>query len=133
MKLLSDLADTPADKRSARFRTVAVVCWPDGQELIAEGSVEGFITTEPRGAHGFGYDAVFVPAESAEGFAAESVAGSDDAVSGGDASAGGGADVLKMRRTFAEMSATEKNLISHRGRAFRTLARLLNDFHVGSS
>ena len=48
--------------RTARFRTVALVCFPDGREVIAEGVVDGEITTTPRGAHGFGYDPVFVPA-----------------------------------------------------------------------
>lgn len=48
--------------RSARFRTVALVCFPDGTEVVAEGTVEGEIALEARGANGFGYDAVFVPA-----------------------------------------------------------------------
>ena len=49
------------DERRARFRTVALACFPDGREVVAEGSVEGLITTEPRGSNGFGYDPVFVP------------------------------------------------------------------------
>jgi XTP/dITP diphosphohydrolase len=48
--------------RRARFRTVAVVCWPDGREVVAEGAVDGTIATEARGSQGFGYDPVFVPA-----------------------------------------------------------------------
>jgi XTP/dITP diphosphohydrolase len=47
--------------RSARFRTVAMVCFPDGHEVVAEGVVTGHIATEPRGSGGFGYDPVFVP------------------------------------------------------------------------
>jgi XTP/dITP diphosphohydrolase len=50
--------------RRARFRTVAMVCWPDGREIVAEGAVEGTIATEARGSQGFGYDPVFVPAEA---------------------------------------------------------------------
>ncbi len=53
-----------AAERSARFRTVAMVVWPDGDELMVEGSVEGSISTEPTGGGGFGYDPVFVPAGS---------------------------------------------------------------------
>ena len=34
---------------------------PDGSELVAAGSVEGWIAPEPRGEGGFGYDPVFVP------------------------------------------------------------------------
>ncbi len=50
-----------ADRR-ARFRTVAVVHWPDGREVLADGVVEGDIANEARGTGGFGYDPVFVPA-----------------------------------------------------------------------
>ena len=45
----------------ARFRTVAMVVWPDGRELAVEGVCDGTIATAERGARGFGYDAVFVP------------------------------------------------------------------------
>ena len=47
--------------RLARFRTVAMACFPDGSEVVAEGAVVGTIATEPRGTGGFGYDPVFVP------------------------------------------------------------------------
>lgn len=49
-----------ADRR-ARFRTVVVVAWPDGDELLVDGVCEGRIATEARGARGFGYDPVFIP------------------------------------------------------------------------
>jgi XTP/dITP diphosphohydrolase len=45
----------------ARFRTVALVVFPDGREVRADGVVEGRIVAEPRGTNGFGYDPVFVP------------------------------------------------------------------------
>lgn len=61
-KLLTDLAALPAGTpRTARFRTVALVRRPDGTEVVAVGTVEGRITTAPRGTNGFGYDPVFVP------------------------------------------------------------------------
>jgi XTP/dITP diphosphohydrolase len=47
--------------RSARFRTVIVVAFPDGRELLAEGATDGVIASAPRGARGFGYDPVFIP------------------------------------------------------------------------
>ncbi len=50
--------------RTARFRTVVMVAWPDGSELVVEGSVEGTIAAAPRGTGGFGYDPVFVPTEA---------------------------------------------------------------------
>jgi XTP/dITP diphosphohydrolase len=62
-KLLRALDGVPPAARSARFRTVALVRWPDGSELIGVGVVEGSITTEARGDQGFGYDPVFAPAE----------------------------------------------------------------------
>jgi XTP/dITP diphosphohydrolase len=46
-------------ERQARFRTVVVLACPDGLVTIAEGALEGVITTEPRGSLGFGYDPVF--------------------------------------------------------------------------
>jgi XTP/dITP diphosphohydrolase len=46
-------------RRSARFRTVVVLGFPDGVEMVAEGILEGQIAEEPRGADGFGYDPVF--------------------------------------------------------------------------
>ena len=60
-KLVRELAG--ADDRRARFRTVALVRFPDGREVAAEGTVEGTIAREPRGDAGFGYDRLFVPDE----------------------------------------------------------------------
>ena len=63
-KLLAELnrvgATEPAQRR-ARFRTVAIVRFPDGSEVVAEGVIDGEIAAAPRGSAGFGYDPVFVP------------------------------------------------------------------------
>jgi XTP/dITP diphosphohydrolase len=59
-KLLADLQGVPPARRTARFRTVALVDFPDGREVLAEGTVDGHIATEARGDQGFGYDSVFV-------------------------------------------------------------------------
>lgn len=56
-KLLADLDGTP--DRSARFRTVIAVVAPDGREWVAEGALDGVITSARRGSGGFGYDPVF--------------------------------------------------------------------------
>lgn len=61
--LLHALEGTPLEDRRARFRTVAMVRFPDETEVSADGVVEGRIATSPRGTSGFGYDAVFVPDE----------------------------------------------------------------------
>lgn len=62
-KLLVDLEGIEPAGRTARFTTVAVVRFPDGTELVASGTVEGVIASEPAGTNGFGYDPVFVPVE----------------------------------------------------------------------
>jgi XTP/dITP diphosphohydrolase len=65
-KVLAELDTAGAgapQQRQARFRTVALVRWPDGREVIAEGTVDGRIAPERSGAGRFGYDPVFVPDE----------------------------------------------------------------------
>ena len=63
-KLLAELtavgADGP-DRRRATFHTVALVAYPDGSEVWADGEVAGVITPEAAGDGGFGYDPVFAP------------------------------------------------------------------------
>jgi XTP/dITP diphosphohydrolase len=61
--LLAELDGVAAGGRTARFRTVALVAWPDGREVVGHGVVEGRIARAARGARGFGYDPVFVPDE----------------------------------------------------------------------
>ena len=93
-KLLKNLEAVAIKNRTARFRTVVLIVWPDGNETIAHGVVEGRITENPIGELGFGYDAVFCPNEG-------------------------------RGKTFGEMTNSEKNLISHRGRALRSLSEKL--------
>ena len=62
-KVLTELAGVPIGQRTARFKTVAIVRYPDGKELIAKGTVEGHIAQSPSGERGFGYDPIFVPVE----------------------------------------------------------------------
>ncbi len=92
-KLLEELKNVPRAQRTARFRTVACLSWPDGKYQLFEGSVEGYITTSYQGQNGFGYDPIFF--------------------------------VTEKGKTFAELSETEKNAVSHRGRAFKQLATYL--------
>lgn len=60
-KLLESLRGVDSNDRTARFRTVALVAYPDGTEQWAEGVCEGLIADSERGERGFGYDPVFVP------------------------------------------------------------------------
>ena len=61
-KLLQELMGVA--NRAARFRTVALLRMPNGQEIVAEGVCEGSISDTERGERGFGYDSVFIPAAS---------------------------------------------------------------------
>jgi XTP/dITP diphosphohydrolase len=58
-RLLEVMTGIDPARRTARFRTVCVACFPGLRECVAEGVLEGRITEHPRGANGFGYDPVF--------------------------------------------------------------------------
>lgn len=45
--------------RRARFRTVVALVVPEEPDVLAEGVLEGHITTSERGSGGFGYDPIF--------------------------------------------------------------------------
>jgi XTP/dITP diphosphohydrolase len=68
-RLLAALRDRPPAERTARFRCVVALAWPDGRVVTAEGACEGTIADTPRGAGGFGYDPVFLSTELGRTFA----------------------------------------------------------------
>jgi XTP/dITP diphosphohydrolase len=75
---------------------VCVIAYVDGdEERLFEGRCTGTLAARPRGDGGFGYVPAFVPDDVADG------------------------------RTMAELAASEKDAISHRGRAARGLLRWL--------
>jgi XTP/dITP diphosphohydrolase len=80
-KLLDDLDGVSPAQRTARFRTVATVVWPDGRSLVAEGVVDGAIASAARGDEGFGYDPLFVPNEGDGRTFAEMAPGEKHAIS----------------------------------------------------
>ena len=55
-------------RRSARFSTVIALIL-NGKEHVMTGTVEGEISTEERGADGFGYDPIFIPEDTGLTFA----------------------------------------------------------------
>ena len=57
VKMLGELKDKT---RTCRFRTVALLRFPDGREVIAEGVCEGNIAEAEIGERGFGYDPLFI-------------------------------------------------------------------------
>jgi XTP/dITP diphosphohydrolase len=98
--LLEQLADVPDERRAAAFRAVVAFVHPvgDGGELaeqVVHGEMTGRVVREMRGDGGFGYDVVFVP------------------------------DEQEGELTTAEMTAEEKDRISHRGRSVRAIAPVL--------
>jgi XTP/dITP diphosphohydrolase len=99
--LLNLLGGFLAEDRTARYRAVLAFAEPtdDGGSVVVEtsnGTLEGRIAFEPRGASGFGYDPIFEPAT--------------EPISG---------------RTVGQLSADEKNAISHRGKAARSMREKL--------
>ena len=57
--LIRNLADVPADRRTARFVCCIACVFPDGREIVVRGETEGLIIDTPRGEGGFGYDPYF--------------------------------------------------------------------------
>jgi XTP/dITP diphosphohydrolase len=109
-KLLRQLRDVPAPRRTARFRCVLAlcpvqadspsnaspVCSADELELhteLFEGSCEGRMDFAQSGLGGFGYDPLFIPT----GF----------------------------NQSFAELGEETKNRISHRSKALAKLREWL--------
>ncbi|NOZ63587.1 MAG: XTP/dITP diphosphatase [Caldiserica bacterium] len=72
-KLLKLMEGVAWEKRKARFRCVIAIVSPQGKKHIVEGVVEGYITCEPRGSEGFGYDPVFYVPEKGKTFAEMSI------------------------------------------------------------
>lgn len=90
-KLLQELAQVPAEKRTARYHCVLAFMRhaEDPTPILCHGTWEGVILTEARGDGGFGYDPLFfVPTHNC---------------------------------AAAEMDKAEKNHISHRGKAMAEL------------
>ncbi len=81
-----------AGDRRAWFVCALCLAWPDGRTATFLGRAEGRLVWPPRGAFGFGYDPMFVPAH---------------------ASAAG--------QTYGEMEPSAKHAISHRAAAMAQL------------
>ena len=94
--LLKEVGDHPSGDRSVAYVCAIVHISAEGVESVREARCEGQLTTEPRGDGGFGYDPAFVP------------------------------DDFDDDRTMAELSPEEKHSISHRGRAVRAIAEVID-------
>ncbi|MDR2974225.1 MAG: non-canonical purine NTP pyrophosphatase [Propionibacteriaceae bacterium] len=58
--LLRQIDDVEPARRTARFVAAMAVVAASG-ETVVRGVVEGVLTSEPHGEHGFGYDPIFQP------------------------------------------------------------------------
>lgn len=87
--MFRELSGVAEANRTARFVCVMVLLVPDDEPHVGLGIVEGRVTTQEIGEHGFGYDPLFF--------------------------------YPPLGRTFAQLSAQEKNAVSHRGRAAQAL------------
>ena len=57
--LIANLADVPAEDRTAQFICAMALSLPNGEAHTVQGSCPGVITFTPRGTGGFGYDPYF--------------------------------------------------------------------------
>jgi XTP/dITP diphosphohydrolase len=57
--LLRKLEGVPWERRTARFRCVIAIAYPNGVGVSVAGAVAGMIQYQPEGTDGFGYDPVF--------------------------------------------------------------------------
>jgi len=96
-KLLQELKDIPAEKRTARYQCVMVFMRhaADPTPIIASGSWEGVILESAKGSGGFGYDPLFY--------------------------------IPTHQCTAAELSAELKNKLSHRSKALISLLHELQE------
>jgi XTP/dITP diphosphohydrolase len=100
-KLLAALDGLPPESRLARYVCVLAFVDPDGDPdggppILCRGTFAGRIATGPRGTGGFGYDPIFEPLGEPPG-----------------------------GRTVGQMSAAEKNAVSHRAAAARAMGAAL--------
>lgn len=110
-KLLAALAQTADSDRGAGYVAVLAVARPDGTIVArVEGGCRGRIGRERRGEGGFGYDPLFVPETELSGSRETGVT-----------------------RTMAELPAGDKDAISHRGAAFRSLRPVLQQLAFDKS
>ena len=57
--LIERLDGVEKQDRSARFVCAVPAVFPDGEDAVVRGTIEGYIGWEPMGTNGFGYDPIF--------------------------------------------------------------------------
>ena len=89
--LLEQTFDLAPERRRGRFVCAMAFVDPDGTQITKVATMEGRVISEARGANAFGYAPMFVP------------------------------DAQPGNLTSAEMTAEDKDAISHRGQAVRAI------------
>ncbi|RNE49692.1 RdgB/HAM1 family non-canonical purine NTP pyrophosphatase [Corynebacterium alimapuense] len=102
--LLAQMGDVPDERRRCAFVSVCALVAPNGEEHLAEGRWEGHLLRAPLGDNGFGYDPLFLPA-----------------------------DEVAAGRSSAQLSAEEKNALSHRGKALAQLVEVIRGMAEGQA
>ena len=80
-------------KIKARFICALSICYLNEKIISVIGKVEGYISNDPRGKNGFGYDPIFIPKDK--------------------------------KKTFGEISSSQKYKIDHRSNAFKKIKKFL--------
>ena len=80
-------------KIKARFICALSICYLNEKIISVIGRVEGYISNDPRGKNGFGYDPIFIPKDK--------------------------------KKTFGEISSSQKYKIDHRSNAFKKIKKFL--------
>ncbi len=96
--LLAQMEHVPDERRGAEFISVCALVFPNGEETVVEGRWVGHLLRKPQGTNGFGYDPIFLPMEE-----------------------------FPNGRSSAELSAEEKNTLSHRHKALAQLVPVIRE------
>jgi len=91
--IINQLSEAKEEERSARFVCAIACAFSNGEIVTRRGTIEGYISRQICGSHGFGYDPIFY--------------------------------VPEYQCTTAEMTAEQKNEISHRGKALRAMKEVI--------
>lgn len=83
--------DWKKKKIKARFVCALSISFLDKEIISVKGTVEGLISSKPKGKKGFGYDPIFIP--------------------------------LKKKKTFGEISPSQKYRIDHRYQAYKKIKK----------
>ena len=104
LKIIKELQGVTRKKRKASFHCCLVLFKAGKLIKRIDGRLNGYISNEPKGSHGFGYDPIFYPVRK---------------------KLSNGVYLPKYKATVAQLPLNIKNKISHRAIAFKKLKLFL--------